>query len=583
MQIRFIKKLILVIAVMIAGLSVWQTAVAQNNIETRIIGGTQTSSSSTWPWMVMLSKTDSTSDFFCGASLISEQWILTAAHCVDGKTKREVRAFVGLYDKSSPAEPAVAISKIVIHPEYDPNTSDNDIALLKLSSSATGKQILSFADVTTAASLMAGDDVSVIGWGDTTVDPDLVSYPNILRDVVMPYVSNTVCNSTMNGQVTDNMMCAGLALGGVDSCQGDSGGPLVFSIDDGIGGVTWHQAGIVSWGYGCAEPGQYGVYTRVEKYSEWLALMVNGITITPSVKMGTWVTGLKATYDLTIENDPANPAFDITNLSLSTTDFSVIDKTCTTTVSAGEACSLQLTFPANFTGSYFDSLVIERDSGSLPDIAIPVSATVVDLASFNQVQADSSIQWALAGAKDWSEQQVTTVSGVFSFQSGNVVNNQSSSLFAYVNIAPGNASRTVYFDWRACSEPDFDFLELWVDNVKVDALSGNVDWVSNSVLLDGEGDHVIEWRYNKDYVYSFGNDAGWLDNIMLDFETTNPLPVHIGQCDLSINDSPDDDPLPAVSTTLVHKGGGAVSPWFYLGLGLPLFMRRHMKVSIKDS
>ena len=106
-------------------------SVAASNIETRIVGGTEVPSSSEYPWMVMLSQTTSKSNFFCGASLISEQWILTAAHCVNDTTAGAVYAFIGEYDKSTSIITASSISEIHVHPDYDAFTSDNDIALLK--------------------------------------------------------------------------------------------------------------------------------------------------------------------------------------------------------------------------------------------------------------------------------------------------------------------------------------------------------------------------------------------------------------------------------------------------------------------
>merc|ERR1711991_1128309 len=98
-----------------------------------------------------------------------------------------------------------------------------------------------------------GSVATVSGWGNQSTITD--DFPNMLQKVQVPLVSNEVCNSTeaYGGQVQNTEMCAGLAQGGKDSCQGDSGGPLVIRQNG-----DYVQAGIVSWGDGCAQPNKYG-------------------------------------------------------------------------------------------------------------------------------------------------------------------------------------------------------------------------------------------------------------------------------------------------------------------------------------
>ncbi len=79
-------------------------------------------------------------------------------------------------------------------------------------------------------------------------------------------VSQSSLKAAYGSSITDNMFGAGYEEGGKDACQGDSGGPFV--IQNGSG--TWVQTGVVSWGIGCAQPNQYGVYTRLSNYNDWI-------------------------------------------------------------------------------------------------------------------------------------------------------------------------------------------------------------------------------------------------------------------------------------------------------------------------
>jgi len=130
----------------------------------------------------------------------------------------------------------------------------------------------------------------------------------------------------------------------------------------------------------------------------------------------------------------------------------------------------------------------------------------------------------------------------------------------------------VYFDWKVCSEEAFDFLELWVNNTKVDALSGNVDWAKKSVTLTGSGSHVIEWRYKKDYLETWGLDQAWLDNLELDASSAT-TPSHLQTCNLVRGP---EEPAPVAESE--SSGGGSLSLWVYLSIGAPLLMRRRQRL-----
>ena len=214
---------------------------------------------------------------FCGASLIRERWILTAAHCVDGLTREDLDVYVGatVLPTGGSGTPGMVgtrlhVDAITIHEAYDASTQDNDIALLKLVGPVPGE--LGPTQVATAALdeqyNEVGAPVAVIGWGATSEGGRTTPR---LMEAYVTVQSNEQCEANYRTvlpgvDITDNMWCAGEPEGGKDSCQGDSGG----FIGAWLGNGQWVQLGIVSWGVGCARPDLFGVYTRVANYATWV-------------------------------------------------------------------------------------------------------------------------------------------------------------------------------------------------------------------------------------------------------------------------------------------------------------------------
>jgi secreted trypsin-like serine protease len=239
-----------------------------------------------WPWQVALvdgAATDLYADQFCGGSLVAKDWVVTAAHCVEGLAIADVDVVAGIYNLQTPAAGYQRrdVKKIVIHPSWNPATYNYDIALLRLKSDvilggsgATKTQTIELVAPTIGD--LAGFNSWVTGWGNTE---SLPLWPTQLYEVEVPIISNSICNdaSRYAGGITNNMLCAGFDAGGKDSCQGDSGGPLVIKDVSG----QYRLAGIVSWGDGCAEPMLPGVYTRVSNFTAWVK---SEITPPPTVK-----------------------------------------------------------------------------------------------------------------------------------------------------------------------------------------------------------------------------------------------------------------------------------------------------------
>lgn len=240
-------------------------------IDPKIVGGLYTKAGDD-PWQVALIRADKTGADrrpFCGGSLISAVWVVTAAHCVDNNTLHSDLDVLGGTVDVGVGGIRANVAEIFVHPDYVPGTYPrNDIALLRLSSILSGPAIDAIPLVSPtneAIALKDGALARVTGWGSLGEGGTPV---RDLRYVQLRVFTNTDCNDPVayNEKVKDEMVCAGFVKGGKDSCQGDSGGPLTVTLEG-----EPQLVGIVSWGEGCAKPNRYGVYTRAPRFVEWIA------------------------------------------------------------------------------------------------------------------------------------------------------------------------------------------------------------------------------------------------------------------------------------------------------------------------
>ncbi|KAK5862469.1 hypothetical protein PBY51_017862 [Eleginops maclovinus] len=233
----------------------------------RIVGG-QNAAVGEWPWQVSLQFLSN--GHVCGASIISEKWILSAAHCFktsspDNHVAANWQTYSGMQDQwKYDGVERRPVKKIITHPDYNQMTFDYDIALLELSEPLEFTNTIQPICLPAPSHIFpAGTSCWVTGWGALREGG---SKAQLLQKAMVKIINDTVCNTVTEGQLTSRMLCSGFLSGGVDACQGDSGGPLVCFEESG----KWFQAGIVSWGEGCARRNKPGVYTRVTKLIDWI-------------------------------------------------------------------------------------------------------------------------------------------------------------------------------------------------------------------------------------------------------------------------------------------------------------------------
>ncbi|KGJ94157.1 S1 family peptidase [Colwellia psychrerythraea] len=457
---------------------------------------------------------------FCGASFIGGHYILTASHCVDGSIASDIDVVVGEHDlKDRTTGVRYKVAQIYMHEGYDSVATNNDIAILELETAITNVTPIKPLTVELESLLNTGDLLTVMGWGNLSVEDQ--SFPTVLQEVDVALYDRAECNTAYGGGLTEQMLCAGFAAGGKDSCQGDSGGPLVINKNG-----EWYQAGVVSFGEGCAVPGFPGVYARVSQFLDWIKQKKAGVSYQQKPNLGYVENGYEDTTILKFKN---LSAIEYTITDIQFTDLknvaqpTIESNNCNSTaLKQNESCefSVKVTSSQLGQGGFNISVSTTHPENSLAEQFFSINAlekSTLDMQTLLDINNDN-VEWYSGGDAVWQAQTTKVLRGENAVASGDIINAQNSVLLAIIKNPDVN---NFSFHYLVQAEEGYDGLKIALNghNTGFFATGITQEIFREEKIALTEGTDRIAFIFSKDESDD-GAEVG-LNKAYIDFVSTN--------------------------------------------------------------
>ena len=464
---------------------------------------------------------------FCGASFIGGHYILTASHCVDGSIASDIDVVVGEHDlKDRTTGVRYKVAQIYMHEDYDSVATNNDIAILELETAITNVSPIKPLTAELESLINTGDLLTVMGWGNLSVDDQ--SFPTVLQKVDVALYDRAECNKAYGGGITEQMLCAGFELGGKDSCQGDSGGPLVINKNG-----EWYQAGVVSFGEGCAVAGFPGVYARVSKFLDWIKQKKAGVSYQQKPNPGYVESGYEDVTTLRFKNLSA------TEYTITDINFTDLDKVSQPTIESNNCNStaLKQSEICEFTVKVTSTQLGQGGFNINVSTTHPENTNAKQFFSINALEKTSldmkalvdnnkdDIEWYSGGDAIWQAQTTKVLQGNNAVESGDIINSQNSVLLAIIKKPEVN---DFSFNYLVQAEDGYDGLKIALNGNKTEFFATGItqtQFREEKIVLT-PGTDRIAFIFSKDETdedADVGFNKAYID--LVKTNTTNTAPV----------------------------------------------------------